>query len=315
MKIAVFIFSTVFIGAQAFAAQEEVLFSCKGGKTSDGETPIYKVESLRNGRWVSTVEAEGVISEGQESSDLITISNQTKKSDGCVLTLDQKITGKAHTLSLVYTDKELTLKDKVAPNFANAPCKVISKALRKQLNECEIKDREQVAQGLLCRSDKVDDTEIHVRVDVNKEVSYAERTVYQYYQGKAAKLGTRAAEITSSLIKDGNECIVTVTEAKETSDKMMRLVIRLKKPFTDASLGRVETSKITAKSSDGRNETITMPDSFKNMKCEFMGDLSSKISQCKVDTIASSEEAAPPKTKKPSSPSPTSPATQQNTRQ
>lgn len=316
MKMAIFILSSLLSAMQVLAAQEEVLFSCKGGKTTDGVVPIYKVESLRNGRWVSTVEAEGVISQGDIPYDVITISDQSKKDNGCVLTLDQKINGKARTLNLVYADKELTLKDKTASNFGNAPCKVISKNLRKQLNACQIKDKEEVSQGMLCRSDSADDTEIHIRLDSNKEVSYTERTIYQVYQGKASKLGTRSSEITSNLISGGNECVVTVTESKESPDRQLRLVIRLKKPFSDAALGRVEVSKITSKNDSGKYETVSMPDQFKNMKCEFMGDLASKISECKVDTLAATDEATPAEAKNPAAkPASQKPATNQKAAQ
>ncbi|MBS1969360.1 MAG: hypothetical protein JSU04_03595 [Bdellovibrionales bacterium] len=316
MKMLVFILSSLVFATHVLAAQEEVLFSCKGGKTTSGVVPIYKVESLRSGRWVSTVEAEGVMSEGDVPYDVITLSNQSKKDNGCVVTLDQKINGKPRTLNLVYADKELTLKDKTASNFGNAPCRIISKNLRKQLNDCQIKDKEEVSQGMLCRSDNSDDTEIHIRIDSNKDVSYTERTVYQVYQGKASKLGTRSSEITSNLVSDGNECVVTVTESKESADRQLRLVIRLKKPFADAALGRVEVSKITAKTDDGKTETVTMPDQFKNMKCEFMGDLAAKISECKVDTLAATDEATPTEAKKPAvKPASPKPATNQKAAQ
>lgn len=310
MKILFFILSFVLFATQVFAATEEVLFSCKGQKTSDGLVPIYKAESLRSGRWVSSIEAEGLVSEASERPDLVTISDQSKKENGCVLTLDQKINGKAHTLNLVYADKELTLRDKVAPNFKNAPCKIISKSLRQQLNDCKIVDREEVEQGLLCRSDSVDETEIHIRVDVNKDATYAERSIYQIYKGKGTKLGTKTAEITTNLIKDGNECVVEITEANQTKDNRLKLVIRLKKPFSDSALGWVSESKITSKNAEGMKETMILPDEFKNMKCEVTGNLSAKISECNVDTTMPNESTSPKPAKKSSSPT-----TQQNTKQ
>lgn len=306
MKILFFISVIVVATVQSFAAEEEVLFSCVGGKTSAGVVPLYKVESLRNGRWISTVEAQGVISEGDLPSDVVTISKQAKKGSGCVLKLDQNLQGKPRTFDLVYADKELTLKDTVVSNFTKAPCKVISKKLRAQLEACDIKDREEVSQGLLCRSDPVDETEIHIRIDSNKDVSYTERAIFQVYQGKATKLGTRSSEVTSSLIDDGNTCVVTVTESNETPEKRLRLVIRLKKPFTEAALGRVEVSKVSTKNENGKVETVSLPDHFKNMKCEFMGDLAGKIAECNVDTIEASTEASP-KSKKSTSTAPQEP--------
>lgn len=314
MKILFFIVAVVAVATQSHAALEEVLFSCVGGKTSDGVVPIYKVESLRNGRWISSVEAQGVISESDSVSDVVTISKQTKKENGCVLTLDQKLNGKARTFNLVYADKELTLKDTAGSNFSNASCKVISKSLRAQFEACAIKDREEVNQGMLCRSDSVDDTEIHIRIDANKDVSYAERTIYQYYQGKASKLGTRAAEVTTNSVEGGEGCVVTVTESNETPDKKLRLVIRLKKPFTDAALGRVEVSKISTKN-DGKTETVSMPDHFKNVKCEFMGELATKLSECNVDTIEASAETSSRAKKSSSSPIPQVPRFKVNTSQ
>lgn len=314
MKILFFIFAIVSVVAQSYAAQEEVLFTCVGGKTSDGITPLYKVESLRNGRWVSSVEAQGDIDSSSVASELVTISQQSKKQNGCVVTVKQKLNEKERTFNLVYADKDLTLKDTTESNFSKAPCRIISKGLRAQLESCAIKDREEVKQGVLCRSKPVDGTEIHIRIDNNKDVSYAERAVFQMYQGNATKLGTRAIEITTKLIDNGNECVATITEANETPEKKLRLVIRLKKPFTEAALGHVEVSKISTKNSLGKTEVLTMPDSFKNMTCEFTGELAEKIASCNVDTIESSTEASP-RTKKPSNPAPQAAPAKVNTSQ
>jgi hypothetical protein len=293
----VFILGFLLSATHALAAQEEVLFSCKGGKTTDGVVPIYKVESLRNANWISTVEAEGVPSEGNAIYEKVKISSQEKKDNGCVVTLEQKINGQARKLNLVYADKELTLTDKSATNFAKAPCRVISKNLRAQLNNCQIIDQETVAQGMLCRSANTDDTEIHLRIDTNKEVSFAEREILQVFQGNATTLGTRWAEITSNLGSSGEECVLTITESKESDDRQLKMVLRLKKPFSDVALGRVEVSKITTKSANGRTEILSLPDKFKNMRCEFKGDLAAKVAKCNVDTIAAQEEAAPPEAK------------------
>lgn len=300
MKILFFIFAIVAVSAQSYAAQEEVLFTCVGGKTTEGIIPLYKVESLRNGRWVSSVEAQGDADSVGLMSELVTIAKQSKQANGCVVTVKQKLNDKDRTFNLIYADKDLTLKDTKDSNFSKAPCKIISKGLRAQLESCAIKDREEVKQGALCRSNNVDGTEIHIRIDTNKDVSYAERAVYQVYQGDASKLGTRAVEMTTKLIDNGNECVATITEANETPDKKLRLVIRAKKPFTDLALGHVEVSRISTKNNLGKTEVMTMPDSFKNMKCEFTGELAEKIASCNVDTFESSAEASP-KTKKPSS--------------
>jgi hypothetical protein len=283
MKVFFLAFGFLLSANCAFAVKEEVLFTCEGKKNNAGYTNTFTVMSTQSGKWKTIFSLQGY-ARAEAPAQPLEITNTEASDTGCVLSVEQTVEGKdADTklpMKLVYEGQDLTLKGKQGSAFANASCKILSKSVRKQLNDCEVKNKPEVSQGILCRSEKVDDTENHIRIDTNPDFTYAERTIYQVFKDKTTELGTRSINIITRVAEGGDQCNVEISEIHPTTNQKMRLTMKLKKPFGSGEIkGRVEESKIVYK-----DENLTMPDHFKNMKCELSRDFYEKIKSCDIDT-------------------------------
>lgn len=283
MKVFFLAFGFLVSASSAFAVKEEVLFTCEGGKNKAGYTNTFTVMSTQSGKWKTIFSLEGY-AKAEAPAQPLEITKTEASDKGCVLSLEQTVEGKDEEtkmpMKLVYDDQDLTLKGKKGSAFANASCKILSKKMRKQLNDCEVKSKPEVSQGIFCRSEKVDETENHIRIDVNSDFTYGERAIYQIFKGKTTDLGTRGVNIITRVAEGGDQCNVEISEIHPTENQKMNLTIKLKKPFgTGDIMGRVGVSKIVYE-----KENLTMPDQFKNMKCEFSRDFYEKIKSCDIDT-------------------------------
>lgn len=281
MKVFVLAAAVLLSATKVFALREEVLFTCEGNKNKAGYTNVFTVKTTQSGKW-QTIFSLRDYAEAEAQPQALKVIKAESMDNGCIVSLEQFIPDKEDGITvpmkLIYEEKDLTLKGKKGSAFANASCRILSKSMREQLNDCEIKSKPKVSQGIFCRSEKVDETENHLRIDVNKDLTYAERSVYQLFKGKTTELGTRQVDISASPIEGGKECEVTVKEINANKNQKMKLVMKLKKPFGSGDInGRVEESKIVYNS-----ENLTMPDHFKNMKCEFSGDFYEQVKSCDI---------------------------------
>lgn len=296
MKIYLFTLCFFFAASQVFAV-DEVLLKCEGTKTKSGFTTVYTILRSSSGKWKTKFTLSGVI-DADAPLQPVKVTGQEAKDDSCVISIDQTTKDKDGTdvivpMKLVYADKDLTLQGDKKSNFANAPCSSISKSMRAMLNNCKIEEKTEVNQGVLCRSDQIDGSRIDIRIDTSKDLNYSERTIYQY-QGLGKKTdptvtnyGTRATDITANLADEGKTCVVEIHEVNPTKDKNMKLVMKLPKPFgSNAAPGTVYESHLVA-----NDDTKTLPDKYKNMQCEFMGDFYEKVKGCDIDTTAAGNDA------------------------
>lgn len=281
MKVFFLTLGLLLSATKVFALREEVLFTCEGTQNKAGYTNVFTVKTKQSGKWETVFTLSGAVDASAQAQP-VTVTNAVATDNGCIVNIEQLVPGKDEDtkvpMKLIYDDKDLTLQGTKGSAFARASCRILSKSMRDQLNDCEISAKPKVSQGIFCRSEKVDETENHIRIDINKDLTYAERNVYQVFKGKSTDLGKREVDISATLSNGGKECEVVVKEIHANKNQKMNLVMKLKKPFGSGDIqGHVEESKLIY---DGEN--LTMPDRFKNMKCEFSGDFYEKVKSCDI---------------------------------
>lgn len=281
MKVFLLALGLTLSATEVFAVREEVLFVCEGNKNKAGYTNVFTVRTTQSGKWQTVFSLRDYV-EAEAQAQPVKVTNFQSSDNGCIVNLDQTVPSKEEDtvvpMKLIYEGKDLTLQGKKGSSFASASCRILSKSMREQLNDCEISSKPKVSQGVFCRSEKVDETENHIRIDMNKDLTYAERSVYQLFKGKTTDLGKREVDISASLSNGGKECEVVIKEINANKNQKMNLVMKLKKPFGSGDIqGRVEESKLVY-----QGENLSMPDHFKNMKCEFSGDFYEKVKSCDI---------------------------------